>query len=240
MKTFLLPVLAACTFALAPAWGQLSAPRKSSLPPEPGTLDVEDVLPKPVLLKILREAPVYSRSTLEHALGSMAPGTQVKLVGLADQACRVRGRARHGDVAGWVRLADLQLPDPDLLANVRKLHDRQRQVEEMIAAKQVALGMTAEEVTASLGKPKRKSTKITNTGREEKFEYVVYERVPQYTTGLDSFGRPVQSVVYLKVETGNLAITLKDNVVDSIEETKGNPLGEGGVKIVPGPFFFRW
>lgn len=240
MKTFLLPVLAACTFALAPAWGQLSAPRKSSLPAEPGTLDVEDLLPKPVLLKILREAPVYSRATLEHALGSMAPGTQVKLVGLADQACRVRGRARHGDVSGWVRLADLQLPDPDLLANVRKLHDRQRQVEAMIAAKQVALGMTSEEVIASLGKPKRKSTKINTTGKEEKFEYVVYERVPQYTTGRDALGRLVQSVVYLKVETGNLAVTLKDNVVDSIEETKGNPLGNGGVQIVPGPFLFNW
>lgn len=240
MKMHLLPALAACALALTPAWGQLSAPRKSSLPPEPGTMDVEDLLTKPVMLKILREAPVYTRSTLDHALGSMAPGTQVKLVGLADHACRVRGRARHGDVSGWVRLADLQLPDPDLLANVRKLHDRQRQVEDMIARKQVALGMTAEEVTASLGKPKRKSTKITQTGREEKFEYVVYERVPQYTTGLDPFGRPVQSVVYLKVETGNLAVTLKDNVVDSIEETKGNPLGEGGVKIVPGPFFFHW
>ena len=121
MKIFLLAVLVASSLVLAPAWGQLSSPRKSSLSPEPGTIDVEDLLPKPVLLKILREAPVYSRATLEHALGSMAPSTQVKLVGLADQACRVRGRARHGDVAGWVRLADLQLPDPDLLATERKL-----------------------------------------------------------------------------------------------------------------------
>ena len=224
----------------AAAEAQLSKQRKSMIPPEPGTINVEDMLPKPVMLKVLQEAPVYTRSALEQAIGSMAPGTVVKLIGLSDTAYRVRGRARHGDVSGWVRMGDLLSPDPNLVTNLRKLHERQTQVEEMIANKQVALGMTGDEVQASLGKPARKSTKINAGGREEKLEYVVYERVPQFTTGLDPLGRPVQSVVYLKVETGNMAVTLKDNVVDSIEETKGNPLGSGGGKIVPGPIFFNW
>lgn len=239
MKT--LPI---CTLAFvllsAVSQAQLSKPRKSMIPPEPGTINVEDILSKPVTLKVLQEAPVYTRSALDQAIGSMAPGTLVKLVGLSDHAYRVRGRARHGDVAGWVRMGDLLSPDPDLVPNLKKLHARQTQVEEMIASKQVALGMTSEEVQSSLGKPARRSTKINAGGREEKLEYVIYERVPQYTTGLDPYGRPVQSVVYLKVETGNLAVTLKDDVVESIEETKGNPLGSGGVKIVPGPMIFHW
>lgn len=222
------------------AQAQLSKARKSMIPPEPGTINVEDMLSKPVTLKVLQEAPVYTRATLEQAIGSMAPGTLVKLVGLSDNAYRVRGRARHGDVAGWVRMGDLLSPDPDLVPNLKKLHARQTQVEEMIASKQVALGMTSEEVQASLGKPARRSTKINAGGREEKLEYVIYERVPQYTTGLDPYGRPVQSIVYLKVETGNLAVVLKDDVVESIEETKGNPLGSGGVRIVPGPMIFNW
>lgn len=239
MKT--LPILCLAFVLLGSvSQAQLSKPRKSMIPPEPGTINVEDMLAKPVMLKVLQEAPVYTRSTLDQAIGSMAPGTVVKLVGLSDHAYRVRGRARHGDVAGWVRIGDLLSPDPDLVPNLKKLHARQTQVEEMIASKQVALGMTGEEVQASLGKPARRSTKINAGGREEKLEYVIYERVPQYTTGLDPYGRPVQSVVYLKVETGNLAVTLKDDVVESIEETKGNPLGGGGVKIVPGPIFFNW
>ena len=239
MKT--LPILCLAFVLLgAVSQAQLSKPRKSMIPPEPGTINVEDLLAKPVMLKVLQEAPVYTRSTLDQAIGSMAPGTVVKLVGLSDRAYRVRGRARHGDVAGWVRIGDLLSPDPDLVPNLKKLHARQTQVEEMIASKQVALGMTGEEVQASLGRPARRSTKINAGGREEKLEYVMYERVPQYTTGLDPYGRPVQSVVYLKVETGNLAVTLKDDVVESIEETKGNPLGGGGVKIVPGPIFFNW
>jgi hypothetical protein len=89
-----------------------------------------------------------------------------------------------------------------------------------------------------MGKPTRKSSKLSATGKEEKLEYVIYERVPQYTTSVDAFGRPFQTVTYIKVETGSLAVNLKDNVVDTIEETKGNPLGGGGVKIIPGPMVF--
>jgi hypothetical protein len=241
MKTFpfrLFAVLLMFVSAAGSATAQLG-PRKSTLlAPEPGTIDVEDMLKKPVMLKVLQESPIYTRSTLDNALGSMAPGTLVKLVGLSDTAYRVRGRARHGDVSGWMRIPDLLSADPNLVPNLKKLHERQMIVEELIAKHQVALGMTAEEVTASMGKPNRKSSKLSAAGRDEKFEYVVYDRVPQYTTGLDAFGRAVQTVVYVKVETGSLSVNFKDGIVETVEETKGNPLGTGGVKIVPGPIIF--
>lgn len=213
--------------------------RKSRLKPEPGTIDVEDLLQKPVKLKVVRETPVFSRSTMENALGYMAPGTLVSLVGIGEKAYRVRGRARHGDVSGWVRIEDLLAPDPQLIPNLKKLHERQMQVEELIAKRQIALGMTVDEVTTALGKPNRKSSKLTAAGRDETYEYVVYDNVPQYTTGLDAFGRVVQNVVYVKVESGKMSVNFKGGVVESVEETKGNPLG-GGIKIVPAPFFFGY
>jgi len=222
----------------APA--QFSSSRKSALAPEPGTLDVEDMLKKPVTLKVLQESPIYTRSALDQAIGSMPPGTLVKLVGLSETGYRVRGRARHGDVSGWMRMGDLLSPDPNLVPNLKKLHQRQTEVEALIAAKQIALGMTGEEVYASLGKPNRKSSKLSAAGKEETLEYVVYDRIPQYNRGFDALGRPVQTVVYIKVETGSMSVNLKGNVVESIEETKGNPLGTGGVKIIPGPIFFGW
>jgi hypothetical protein len=61
--------------------------------------------------------------------------------------------------------------------------------------------------------------------------------VPQTTTGRDAFGQLVQTVVYVKVEVGTLAVNFKDGVVSEIEETKGNPLGGGGVQIIPPPLF---
>ncbi|HYF36994.1 MAG TPA: hypothetical protein VD994_16975 [Prosthecobacter sp.] len=239
MKTLPLCAFVVLLLGAVAAPGQLSTKGRSTLlAPEPGTMDVEGLLKKPAVLKVLRETPVYTRSVMDRAIGSMAPGTVVTLVGIAEKAYRVRGRARHGDVSGWIRVEDLLSPDPNLIPNLVKLHERQMLVDELIANHQIALGMTTEEVIASMGRPDRKSSKLSANGRDETFEYVVYDRVPQTSTGLDAFGRPVQTVVYIKVETGRLAVNMKDSVVESVEETKGDPLGGRGVKIVPGPIIF--
>ena len=239
MKTLPLCAFVLIVLGAATAPAQLSVTRRSTLlAPEPGTMDVEGLLKKPVVLKVLQETPVYTRSVMDRAIGSMAPGTLVTLVGIADKSYRVRGRARHGDVSGWLRAQDLLSPDPNLIPNLKKLHERQMQVDELIANHQVALGMTTEEVVASMGKPDRKTSKLAASGRDDTYEYVVYDRVPQTSTGFDAFNRPVQTVVYIKVETGRLAVNMKDGVVESVEETKGDPLGGRGVKIVPGPILF--
>lgn len=217
---------------------QLARRTGTALAQEPGTIQVEGLLTKAVFLKVIQDTPVYVSSKMDRAIGSMAPGTVVRLIALSDHAYRVRGRARHGEVSAWLPVAAAATPDPNLVPNLKKLHERQQKVEELIAARQIALGMTGEEVQAALGKPTRKSSKLSTAGREEKLEYVIYERVPQYNTSVDAFGRTFQTVTYLKMETGSLTVALKDNVVDSVEETKGNPLGSGGVKIVPGPMVF--
>jgi phosphatidylserine decarboxylase len=157
---------------------------------------------------------------------------------MSDTSYRVRGRARHGDVAGWVRQADILSADPQLADKLKKLFARTQQVAELIKNNQVALGMTNEEVQASLGKPTRKNTKINAGGKQERLEYAMYEKVPQVTTGRDAFGQLVQTVIYVKVEVGTLSLNFKAGVVDEIEETKGNPLGNGGVQVVPAPIFF--
>lgn len=236
--SLVLAVLAS-VLAVEQAAAQLTVRRPTSrLAVEPGTIHVEDILTKPVILKVISDAPIYVSSKLDRAIGSMMPGTLVKLVAISDTAFRVRGKARHGDTSGWLRAADVLSPDPNLVPNLKKLHERQTKVEELITAHQIALGMTSEEVLASMGKPSRKSSKLSAAGKDEKFEYVIFERIPQYNTSVDAFGRAVQTVTYIKVETGSLSVNFKNDIVDTIEETKGNPLGAGGVKIVPGPVIF--
>jgi hypothetical protein len=235
MKSLLLAAAVLMTPFLSVS-GQLSKNR-SSLNLEPGTFSVEGMTPKPVVLKVQLEAPLYPTSKFQGALGSFAPGTLVTLIAMSDTAYRVRGRARHGDVAGWIRQTDVISADPNLATNLKKLLERTQKVEELIRNRQVALGMTSEEVKASLGKPSRTSAKINAQGKEEKLEFSIYERVPQTTTGRDAFGQLVQTVVYVKVEVGTLAVNFKDGVVSEIEETKGNPLGGGGVQIIPPPLF---
>ncbi|MBE2282804.1 MAG: hypothetical protein IAE77_05020 [Prosthecobacter sp.] len=240
MKAIRLILLTLFVTQAAQAQVVTPSPRnKSSLQTlDPGTFSVEGMTPKPVVVKVQLEAPVYPSSKLQGALGSFAPGTLVMLIAMSDTAYRVRGRARHGDVAGWVRQTDVISPDPNLATNLKKLHERTAKVEELIQNHQVALGMTSQEVQASLGKPSRTSAKVNAQGKEEKLEFSIYDRVPQTTTGRDAFGNLVQTVVYVKVEVGTLGVSFKDGVVSEIEETKGNPLGGGGVQIVPPPFVF--
>lgn len=202
---------------------------------EPGAMYVEDILPRPVRLTVVHEAPIYYQIDMQRVLGSMAPGTSVQLVAMSDTGYRIRGRARHGDVAGWMRRQDLKSADPKLPEKLKAFYERQKQVEALIADHQVAIGMTVDEVKASLGNPSRKSSKLTADGREEVLEYIMYERVPQITTARDRFGNLVQTTVYVKIETGRLSISFKDNVVTEINETVGNPLGTGGVKLLPIP-----
>lgn len=237
MKAFCLVLLALCIHQTASAQSVTSSPRnRSSLQTvEPNTFALEGLTPKPIVLKVQIEAPVYPTSKFQGALGSFAPGTPVTLLAMSDTAYRVRGRARHGDVAGWVHLTDVQSSDPNLYANLKKLYERTRQVDELIQHKQVALGMTSQEVLASMGKPSRKSSKITAAGKEERLEYSIYEQVPQTSTGVNAFGQIVQTVVYVRVEVGTLSLSFKDNVVSEIAEVKGNPLRGGGVMTVPPP-----
>lgn len=210
------------------------------LAPEPGTFSVEDVIPTAIQLQVAHEAPIYYQSSMDRVLGSMAPGTIVRLVAMSDKGdYRVRGRARHGDVAGWMRRADVISKDPNLAANLKKTWDRHEQVSALIAAKQVALGMTLDEVQQSLGKPDKKSSKVTVDGRSDTLEYVMYETVPQVTTRQDVFGNLFNETIFVKVPTGRLSVTLKDSVTTEIEEVEGNPLGAGGIRLVPGPIL-RW
>ena len=95
--------------------------------------------------------------------------------------------------------------------------------------------MTTAEVQQSLGKPTRKTAKLSAAGREEVLEYSIFERVPQIVTGRDQFGNLVQNTIYVKMEVGRLSISFQNGNVSQIEENMGNPLGTDGVKIVPGP-----
>ena len=239
MKAFCLVLLALCFTQAAQAQSAAPSARRrpsSSLQTvEPGTFALEGMTPKPIVLKVQIEAPVYPTSKLQGALGSFAPGTLVTLLAMSDAAYRVRGHARHGDVAGWVLKTEMLSVDPNLSANLKKLYERTRLVDELVQHKQVALGMTSQEVHASLGKPARKSSKITAAGKEERLEYAIYDHVPQTTTGTNAFGQIVQSVIYVRVEVGTMSLSFKDGVVSEIEETKGNPLRGGGVRTVPPP-----
>jgi hypothetical protein len=202
---------------------------------EPGAISLEDILAKPLHATVAVESIIYYQSDLQRALGGMGPGTVVQLVAMKDALFKVRGRAHHGDVAGWMRLQDLKFADPAAPEKLKAFAERHKIVDEMVQKHQIAIGMTMDEVKASLGAPARKSAKITAEGREETLEYIAYKDMPQTVTGRDRFGNLVQSVVYVKTEVGRLSVILKGGATIEIQETQGNPLPGAAAKIVPAP-----
>jgi len=220
-----------------------AAPRpkreKSSLAREPGAIYLEDFMSSSIRLTVKGEPPIYKSPLRQDALGLLKPNRQVELVAMTDKQYRVRGEAHHGTVVGWVLPSQLTSLDNEFVANLKKLYERQIKVEELIEKGEVALGMTVDEIEASLGRPSRKSSKLDKGGRMDVYEYVTYNNVPQYRYERGQDWRLYQETYYLKVESGKLKVSFKDKVAESIEETEGEPVGGGQVRIVPPPIIIR-
>ena len=93
-----------------------------------------------------------------------------------------------------------------------------------------------EEVLQALGKPAKKSSKLDAKGREDMWEYIRYERVPQETVGRDPAGNLIRTIIYVKVPAGKVSVTFANNLVSALEQSEGT-VDAGRVSVVTAPFF---
>ncbi len=194
----------------------------SALPREPGAVYLEDLSIKPVKLTVIGEAAVYSQITNGRFLGVLRKGSVAEVVAISDTAVRVRGTAQQGGVAGWVPAAGLTPMKPEFIDSVKKNAQRKTEVDALVAKGEAALNMTPDEVSAALGKPQKKTSRLDANGRQEIWEFIRYTRVPQEAPGLDpATGRAIVTTVYVKVPSGKLAVTFEKNLVTSLEQTEG-------------------
>ena len=207
----------------------------TALPREQGAVYLDDLAIKPVRLAVLGEAPVYGQIANGRYLGILRRGTTAELVAIAEGVLRVRGTAQQGGVVGWVPATSLTPLKPDFVESLRKNATRKTDVDVLIAKGEVALNMTHEEVTSALGKPQKKTSKLDAKGRQDVWEFIRYARVPQETTGYDSLGRIVTSLVYVKVPAGKLAVSFENNLVSALEQSEGTNAVPGPIRLVPAP-----
>ena len=210
----------------------------SALPRETGAIYLEDLAIKPVKLTVIGEAAVHSGLASGNYLGNLRKGTPAEVIAISDTAVRVRGTAQQGGVVGWVPASGLTPMRADFIESVKKNAQRKAEVDALIAKGEVALNMTHEEVTAALGKPQKKNTKLDAKGRQEVWDFIRYTRVPQESFGRDAQGNLVKSVVYVKVASGKLSVTFENNLVSALDQTEGAPELPGGVQLVPAPIVF--
>ena len=208
---------------------------KSNLKREPGAIYLEDFSEDKVELLAIKQEPIYVSPQRKKAIGQLRKGKKVTLIAMINKQYLIRGMALHGQVKGWIFPSALQWLNKDFSDKLHALYERKKVVDELIKNKQIALGMNTGEVVESMGKPSRKNSKLDRGGRLDTYEYSTFERVAQYRFRRDSQGNLFRQKYYVKMETGKLSVTFKNDIVESIEETEGNPLGGGDLKIVPIP-----
>jgi hypothetical protein len=203
---------------------------------EEGAVYLEDVIPKPLKLAVTADAPIYYKIDMARYLGTLQRGQLVEVQAISDRAYRVRGTARQGQVAGWVDPKFITPLKKEFIESVEQNAARKAEVDALIAKNEVAINMTPEEVGRALGKPGKKTARLDARGREEVWEFIRYERVPQEVTGYDRTGRLVTTITYVKVPAGKLSVSFQNNLVSALEQSEGVLERDARVKLVPAPF----
>ena len=238
MKTGMTVVLAAAV--LMPA---LSAEpkRKSLLDSDPEVVYLDQSLDKPIELSVIKEAPVFSDKEGRVRLGTLKSNQTVKLEAITDKIYRVRGQGTRDGIAGWVAPWAFSSKDPQFVAHLKEYYTRQIEVQKLIAAKQVAVGMTLDEVSKALGKPTKTTVRKTDKGQSGRWEFIEYDEVKHYMTRID----PVTGIAYrqfshmTQTEKNRTAVEFEDGIVSAVEESEDNQ-GGGNVRIVVPPLIFGW
>lgn len=231
--------------SLATANDRADWTKRSRLMREEGALYLEDFLPRGEKLRVPvgNNSMIYYKPDFARYLGTLRTPQKVEVVAVLSngKAFRVRGRAQQGDVVGWVAPETLPELPKTVVEDLVKAGERYELVQQLIEDKAVAPGMTMDEVEQSLGRPEKRSSRVSSTGRTAEWQYVTYEMVPQQVTGRDQFGRLVTTTQYVKVPTGRLTVQFKDDVAEAIERSEGiDDSVLGSVKYVAPPVILRW
>ena len=236
-KFLLRLVRLACAAALCLPFASV---RAEGLPREKGAIYLEDFFPRVYHLRVLTDAPIYFNMDQARFLGTLRRDELVELQAVSDTqgVLRVRGQALQGQVVGWVPARYVTPLDASFVDGLHRTAERRKQVQTLVAANEVALNMTPEEVTASLGQPGKKSSHADARSVEETWDYIRYQSVPREVAGVDAFGRSVVSIVYERVPVGRFAVVFTDGLVSAIDQSEHDGSATTAAKIVPPPVRF--
>jgi len=217
-----------------------AAPKKSLLNNDPDVIYLSEHIDRTIHLMVIKPATIYATHKGGRKLGTFNANTKVQLLAITGKAYRVKGQAAHAGVSGWISPQLVASKDKDFIVNLKKLYERQMAVKELIANRDVAIGMTLDEVRKSLGEPTETEVKQTRKGESGKWDFVITEEQKHYRTIRD----PHTGGVYRQLshitteEKSRTTIEFEDNTVTTVTRKKNN--GPGKVRIIPAPVIFAW
>ena len=240
MTRFLLP----CLFLLAAtllATPLSAAPRKSLLNNDPDVIYINEHLDRSIKLFVTKPTAIYSSKNGGRKLGTFPANAKVELLAIGgENAYRVKGKAKHSMVSGWVSPKMLRSDDKNFIANLKQFYERQMAVKELIAHKDVAIGMTLDEVKLSLGSPTKTEVKQTRKGASGSWDYIIAKEMKHYRNVVDSrTGQTYRQLSHITTEEKErTTIKFENDIVTSI--TRKTNSGPGKVRIIPIPIIWGW
>lgn len=208
---------------------------------EPGAIYLSDFDDKPMKLRVLEPAPAYFDFAGTRYVGTLRVPQVVTVQAVSDRGYRIQGKAQQGQILGWVAPKYLQPIPPETLATLKKAEERRVVVADLLARNQVAIGLTPEEVEASIGKPQKRTTKSSkDQSTEQIWEYVKYATIPQNTTVAGPGGVVTIATTYVKTPIGRLTVTFKEGTVESLDQSEGTILTGNETTVVAPPIIVYW
>jgi hypothetical protein len=229
-------------FLALPALAQIKrAERKSLLDQDPDVVYFEEGSKKPIMLGVIKEAPVYSDKEGKVKLGTLKADQTVRLEAMTDRAYKVRGKGTSDGISGWVPPWAFSSKDPKFVENLKLLYARNLQVQKLIDAHQVAVGLTMEEVTKSLGTPTKTTMRKTGEGQSGRWEFIDYEEVKNYANVRDPMTGQIfrQLISTTQIEKGKTAVEFENGMVSAVEESEDRQKSNNTRIIVP-PLVWGW
>ena len=235
------PALHALISLLLATIALTAAPRKSLLNNDPDVVYLEDQVDHKLYLTVSTPAAIYSTKNGGRKLGTFPVNTKVELLAIGgENAYRVKGKAKHNMVSGWVSPKLLTSTDKNFIANLKSFYERSLVVRELIANNDVAIGMTLDEVQDSLGEPTKTEIKQTRQGQSGQWEYIIAIEEKHYRTVVDPrSGQTYRQLSHITTEEKErTTLEFEDSVVTSVIRKRNN--GPGKVRIIPIPLVFGW
>jgi hypothetical protein len=209
--------------------------------PEEGVVYVEEFSEEGIKLQVEKPGIVYATNKGGRNRGILKTGTSVDLVSFTDRAYFVRGKREDNiGVSGWVTPAAFSAKDPKFVDKLKQVHARQLLVRELISKKEVALGMTPEEVSQIYPRPTKTKVRRNAQGQTQVWEMIEYEEKNHYAMVRD----PLTGAFFRQLthttneEVSKVVVEFENGFVTAIEESENN--GPRKPTIVAAPVVFAW
>ena len=207
--------------------------KPSGLIREKGALYLEDATEREMRAITTAESPVFSDLKGQRRLGVIPANRSVTVVAITRTAMRVRGRALHDNVVGWIARSSATPLDEKLVSQIRAASERRQAVDALIFKKEIAIGMTTSEVEAALGQPSERNSRVDAQGRLDSLAYVTYRTITRQLVQYDQFGRAYSTFVPQKVETGRRSVEFLNGIVSAYTESERLRQRRSGITVPP-------